>query len=100
MFARLSKMKVKPGKMKDLEHRTRTITLPGNQAQEGFHGAMLLIDPRSGNTIGLSLWDTEEAMLAVEESGHYQASMSGYTDIFDGEFVREVYQVAVKSDDI
>jgi heme-degrading monooxygenase HmoA len=100
MFARLSRMKVKPGSMKELEHRTRTVTLPGNQAKDGFHGAMLLIDPRSGNTIGLSLWDTEEAMLAVEESGHYATSMAGYDDIFDGEFEREVYEVAVKSDNI
>jgi heme-degrading monooxygenase HmoA len=100
MFARLTKMKVKPGKMKELEHRTRTITLLENKAKEGFHGAMLLIDQRSGNTIGLSLWDTEEALIAVEESGHYEASMAGYTDIFDGDFEREVYEVAVKSDDI
>jgi heme-degrading monooxygenase HmoA len=100
MFARLTIMKIKPGHMKDVVARTHAATLPGISEKKGFHGAILLTERRGGKSIGITLWDTEEDLIDTEESVHYPIAMLDYTDILEEPFVREVYEVSAKTDDI
>ncbi len=41
--------------------------LPVLQQCEGFRGQLLLVDRAKGEAIGISLWDSEQNMLASEE---------------------------------
>lgn len=45
----------------------RNNVLPVLQGCAGFKGQLLLIDRAKGESIGISLWDTEENMNASEE---------------------------------
>jgi len=43
--------------------------LPQIQQQDGFRGFIALADRQSGKVIGVSLWESEQAMQASEEVG-------------------------------
>jgi hypothetical protein len=45
----------------------REQVLPVLQKCQGFRGQLMLVDRAKGEAIGISLWDTEEDMLASED---------------------------------
>ncbi len=45
----------------------RDNVIPVLQGCPGFKGQLLLVDRTKGEAIGISLWDTEENMMASEE---------------------------------
>jgi hypothetical protein len=45
----------------------REHVIPVLKECNGFRGQLLLVDREKGEAIGISLWDTEEEMLASEE---------------------------------
>jgi heme-degrading monooxygenase HmoA len=59
MHARMSTLR-----SSDLEH-----VLPLLQQQDGFKGFVALGDRQSGKLIGVSFWESEQAMQAAEEVG-------------------------------
>jgi heme-degrading monooxygenase HmoA len=54
----------------------REQVLPLLQQQDGFKGFIALSDPQSGKVIGVSFWDSEQAMQASEEVGDRTRSES------------------------
>jgi heme-degrading monooxygenase HmoA len=60
---------------KGLRH-VREQVLPLMQQQDGFKGFIALADRQSGKVIGVSLWESEQAMQASEEVGDRTRSES------------------------
>ncbi len=54
----------------------REQVLPQHQQQEGFKGFIALADRQSGKMIGVSLWESEQAMRASEQVGDRMRSDS------------------------
>lgn len=101
MFARISTIQGSPerleaGKKFFVEH-----VVPVIEKLDGFQGAYFLIDRKSGKTVRISLWETEEALQASAEAVTQVRSEGAdiardWRDPFPGSPVVEVFEVAVR----
>lgn len=66
MYARHVTVHGSPDRMEQAVQSVRDDVLPVLQGCAGFKGQLLLIDRAKGEAIGISLWDTEENMMASE----------------------------------
>ncbi len=80
MYARVSTIQGAPGKVDDVTRQTQEQTLPQLQKMEGF---VALGDRQSGKMLGVSFWESEEAVSSVrsgaaEAAGGIVASVEEY----------------------
>jgi heme-degrading monooxygenase HmoA len=68
MFARVSIFKGEPGDAGDQTQMVREKVLPAARKLEGFAGMLALADPSTGKSMGITFWQTEEALKASEEA--------------------------------
>src|SRR4028119_2249590 len=68
MHARVSTIQGAPGKVDDVLRQTQEQTLPQLQKMEGFKGFVALGDRQSGKMLGVSFWESEEALRATDEA--------------------------------
>jgi len=45
--------------------------LPALRQQDGFSGALVLVERASGKVLGLTLWESEQAMSTTEEAAYW-----------------------------
>ena len=68
MRARVSTIQGAPDKVDDVTRQTQEQTLPQLQKMEGFKGFVALGDRQSGKMLGVSFWESEEALRATDEA--------------------------------
>ena len=59
-----------PEQMDELLRQAREQVLPQAKQDEGFKGLSALGDRHSGKTLGITFWESEEAMRASEEDAN------------------------------
>ena len=69
MNARTGRVSFSPTKADDVVNHVRENIVPKYEEREGFKGFTLLMDRSSGQGIGISFWEDEEAMRATDELG-------------------------------
>ena len=69
MFARMTTLEGPPDQVDEGLRHVREQVLPFMQQQDGFKGFIALGDRQSGKLLGVSLWESEQAMQASEEVG-------------------------------
>jgi heme-degrading monooxygenase HmoA len=69
MFARVSTYEGPPDKLDEVLRVTREKVIPGAETLEGFEGAYLLIDRKTGKSMSISLWRSEKDAHASEDAG-------------------------------
>ena len=69
MFARMSILEGSPDQIDVGLRHVREQVLPFMQQQDGFKGFIALSDRQTGKVIGVSLWESEQAMRASEKAG-------------------------------
>lgn len=67
MFARHVTVKGSAEHIEEGVQSVREHVIPVLKGCKGFRGQLLLVDREKGEAIGISLWDTEEDMVASEE---------------------------------
>ncbi len=95
MFARITIVQVKSGKMDECIKLYEEEVVPGAKSQKGYKGAYLLVDGKTDKGISISVWDSEEDAIATEQSGYYQEQIAKFKDIFAAPPVREGYEIVV-----
>jgi heme-degrading monooxygenase HmoA len=70
MHARVSILEGPPAPLDQLLREVREEVLPQAKQLEGFKGMIALGDRHSGKTLGITFWESEEAMRASEEAAH------------------------------
>ena len=94
MYARVSTIQGAPGKVDDVTRQTQEQTLPQIQKMEGFKGFIALGDRQSGKMLGVSFWESEEALRASEQA--VSSVRSGAAEAADGIVASvEEYEVLV-----
>ena len=68
MHARLTTLEMDPGKLDDAIAGLEQTDIPMFKGLDGFKGFSLMVDRSSGKAIGLSYWESEEAMSASEDA--------------------------------
>jgi heme-degrading monooxygenase HmoA len=69
MHARMTTMEGSPERLTEGLREIREDVLPQLQQQAGFKGFVVFDNRQSGELIGFSLWESEQAMQASEEVG-------------------------------
>ena len=54
-----------------MTHEIREHVLPALRQQDGFSGFLVLLERASGKVLGLTLWESEQAMNATEEAAYW-----------------------------
>ncbi len=70
MHARHSNLQVSPDKIDDMLAKLRDEQLPKFREDEGYKGFTVHADRSSGRVVGITYWESEEAMKASEESAN------------------------------
>ena len=70
MYARVSTLEGPPELMDEGLRQAREVVLPQGRLMEGFKGMIALGDRHSGRTLGITFWETEEAMRVSEEAAN------------------------------
>jgi len=79
MHARVSTIQGAPGKVDDVARQAQEQTLPQLQKLEGFKGFVALGDRQSGKMLGVSFWESEEALRASDEAASSVRSAAAET---------------------
>ena len=79
MHARVSTIQGAPGKVDDVASQAQEQTLPQLQKLEGFKGLVVLGDRQSGKMLGVSFWESEEALRASDEAASSVRSAAAET---------------------
>ena len=96
MFARLGTFQFNIDKLDEAVKRYEDKVIPALELQKGYRGAYLLSDRKTGKGISLTLWDSEEDVIADEQSGKFQERTSWFPDFFKAPPVREGYDVSAQ----
>jgi heme-degrading monooxygenase HmoA len=67
MFARVTTVQAPPDRIEESARVAREQALPAMQGRSGFKGMYYLVDRENGRGLGITLWETEEDLLATEE---------------------------------
>ena len=70
MFARVSTFEGSPDQVDELTRHAAERVLLALRDLDGFNGILGLADPQSGRVLAVTLWETEEAMRAIEEAAN------------------------------
>lgn len=68
MHARVSRFQGDPASLDDGEQYAREHIVPAAQQQPGFLGLLSLIDRDSGDTLAITLWESERALRDSESA--------------------------------
>lgn len=69
MHARTGRVSFSPDKADEMVRYAQDTIVPRYESSEGFKGFTLLVDRSSGEGIGISFWESEEAMKATDSLG-------------------------------
>ena len=69
MHARMSTLEGSPDELDEALRDIKVHVLPILQQQDGFQGFIALGNRQSGELIGITFWESEQAMQASEEVG-------------------------------
>jgi heme-degrading monooxygenase HmoA len=69
MHARMGRITFSPDKADDVTSHVQENVVPKYEDTDGFKGFTLLLDRSAGRAVGLSFWESEEAMRASDDLG-------------------------------
>ncbi len=96
MFARVTTIEGSSERIDEVTRYARERVLPAMQGQPGFKGMHLLIDRQNGKALGITLWETEEALQTSEAAA--QRMRSDAVDRGAGKPpTAEVYEVTLQA---
>jgi heme-degrading monooxygenase HmoA len=96
MIARVSNFQAKVNKLDDFKKAFDKEILQDAKLRKGFRGGYLLIDRKTGNSLSIGFWDSEQDALADEQSGQFQTRTNMGKDFYVAPPVREIYEVSSK----
>jgi quinol monooxygenase YgiN len=95
MEARVSRGRIRPGKMDEFLAMTRETVRLVYRKQKGFRGFLLLTDKGQNGAVAVSLWKTAEDRAAHEGSELYQNRMAEVAPLGDGRPAVQYFEVGI-----
>ena len=93
MHARIVSLPVRPGSLDEGAAIYRDSIIPAAMAQQGCKGALLLADDATGRALSITLWETQENLLAGESSDYLQAQIAKFATLATGSPTTEHFEV-------
>jgi heme-degrading monooxygenase HmoA len=96
MFAIAVSAQVQLDKIDEAASIFRESVVPAYKQLNGFKSAHLLIDPATGKSLGISLWESEADRAAVQSSGALQQQLAKFAAVLAAQPVPSTYEVKVQ----
>jgi len=96
MYAIAVASQVQPEKIDEAVSIFRESVVPAYEQQNGFKNALLLIDPTTGKTLGITVWESEADRAVVQTSGMLQEQLAKFALLLAAPPVPNTYEVRVK----
>jgi heme-degrading monooxygenase HmoA len=96
MFARLLRIKTKIERIDEAANLFKESVIPLCKNQKGYKGAYFLSDRKAGLSLPITLWESEEDMLATESSHFFQEQLVKFMTFYKAPPIREAYEVIVQ----
>ncbi len=96
MFARVLRIKIKIERIDEAAKLFEESVIPLLKNQKGYKGAYFLTDRKTGVSIPITLWESDEDMLATESSHFFQEQLVRFMSFFKAPPNREAYEVIVQ----
>ena len=96
MFARLLKMHTKTEQIEEAAMIFEESVIPLCKDKKGYKGAYFLANRKTGDCLPITLWESEEAMMATEESRFFQEQVVKFMGLFTAPPIREAFEVVFK----
>ena len=96
MYARMTCIHIKPDKVQEAVALYKKSVVPDAKKQRGFKGLLLLTDPQTGTGLSITLWASEKAALATEESRYYQEQLVKFMALYTSPPSRDGYEVSLQ----
>ncbi len=96
MYARLTKFQIDIEKIDEASNLFNKSVVPAFNAQKGYKGIFFMANQENGECLCLSLWDTEDDLVANEKSLSYQEQLVKFMDLFTEDPIREGYEVVLQ----
>jgi heme-degrading monooxygenase HmoA len=96
MHARVIRTQIRLDKLEEATNLFRTDVLRAADEQPELGSVVLLADRATGKGLTMTLWHSEQAMRAAQESGWTQQQVARFAGMFAGEPTIETYEVSVR----
>jgi len=96
MFARVSRARYQPDKLDGVAKIMQESVVPAAKSQKGFRGLYALCDRKTGKSMSISLWESEEDAIANEKSGYFSEQVAKVASYRVEEPVIERYEVVAQ----
>jgi heme-degrading monooxygenase HmoA len=97
MFTRVSTILGKPERLEDGIRDYKENVLPAVKKMTGFKQAVLMVDRKSGKSVGITFWDTEKDLQDSTAAANKLRAQAGKATGSAQAPIVEIYEVAVKS---
>ena len=91
--ARVTAGQTQPGKLPEIYQGFGVAIAPAAQAQSGFIGLLVLGNTAANKNVVVSLWQSDAAMHANEQSGYFHGQMEKLAHLYAGPPTREHFVV-------
>jgi len=96
MHARLLIIQIKVEQIDEASMLFEESVIPLCKDKKGYKGAYFLTDRKTGKCIMMTQWETEEDMLATEQSRFFQEQVVKFLGFFKSDPIREAYEVVIE----
>jgi heme-degrading monooxygenase HmoA len=93
MHARVMSGQVQPEAIEEFERVIEESVLPCAREQQGFRGAVELIDRETGRGMLITYWESAEDLIATESNGYLNTQFARVVPYLKGPTVRESFEV-------
>ncbi len=98
MFARILRSQLKVDKIKEAAKAFQEGVIPLCREQPGFEGGFYMSDPKTGESVAITLWADREAMQATEQNHFFQEQVAKFIPFYTKPPVREAYEVILREE--
>jgi heme-degrading monooxygenase HmoA len=95
MHARLSTLQLDASRVDDAVGRLEQEIVPELEQANGFKGFTAMVDRQSGKIVGVSFWESEQAMQEAEELGQSARQRAGEAGGASGEPEVDRFEVVI-----
>jgi quinol monooxygenase YgiN len=96
MFARLLTIQTEPKRIDEASMLFEESVIPLCKDKKGYKGASFLADRKTGKCVFITQWESEEDMLATEQSRFFQEQVVKFIGFFTKNPIREAYEVVLE----
>jgi len=96
MHARLLIIQLKFEQIDEASMLFEESVIPLCKDKKGYKGAYFLTDRKTGKCIMMTQWESEEDMLATEQSRFFQEQVVKFLSFFKSAPIREAYEVCIE----